>query len=577
MKNIFFFVVTSFLMGCAQMSPLTGGYKDTIPPNLIASIPPENSTSVNPNQFYFAFDELIDASKLQESIIISPFYSGKKEVKYKKNEVSISFDTLFDDNTTYIINFAGGISDVTEGNDLSNAKLIFSTGEYIDSASISGVIYNPNENKRVEGALVGLYQDVDSLDLFHKKPIYFTFSDESGKYEINNVKPDKYTIYAFIDENKSFIAEFKNEAFGFYENTVEVNNKTKKIKLNLNKEDLSELRLIRNRSRGNVYEIIYSKKLDKIRLVKGYNLKYSLNDNKNIVIYKNPMVTDSLLVIIEAFDLSGNTSKDSIYVTFNDENEYKEEFSYTFNSYFKKELEDTINFSINLNKPVLNKDLNYSFVLDTIKIPDSLYFFKLSKELNSFEGLFKLNQNISSLFLDNHQNIYSKNLNNDSLINLLNRYYQGINRNKISFMVEKGEVFSIEGDTLDRIKQDFTFNGSDFYGQINGTVFDTLGRKNLVTELISIDFKRVYNNRDVNPKFNFINIPPGKYYLRIYNDINNNNMVDVGSILYKNPGEEIIYNENEIEIRSNWVIEDFIFDVNNTVDILFNSLEEEQL
>ena len=577
MKNIFFFVMFSFLIGCAQMSPLTGGYKDTIPPNLIASIPPENSTNVNPNQFYFAFDELIDASKLQESIIISPFYAGKKEVKYKKNEVLISFDTLFDDNTTYIINFAGGISDVTEGNDLSNAKLIFSTGEYIDSASISGVIYNPNENKRVEGALVGLYQDVDSLDLFHKKPIYFTFSDESGKYEINNVKPDKYTIYAFMDENKSFIAEFKNEAFGFYENTVEVNNKTRKIKLNLNKEDLSELRLIRNRSRGNVYEIIYSKKLEKIRLVEDLNLKYSLNDNKNVIIYKNPMVTDSLLVIIEAFDLSGNTSKDSIYVTFNDENEYKEEFNYTFNSYFKKELEDTINFSINLNKPVLNKDLNYRFVLDTIKIPDSLYFFKLSKELNSFEGLFKLNQNISSLFLDNHQNIYSKNLNNDSLINLLNRYYQGINRNKISFMIEKGEVFSIEGDTLDQIKQDFTFNGSDFYGQINGTVFDTLGRKNLVTELISIDFKRVYKNRDVNPKFNFINIPPGKYYLRIYNDINNNNMVDVGSILYKNPGEEIIYNENEIEIRSNWVIEDFIFNVNNTVDILFNSLEEEQL
>lgn len=559
------------------MSPLTGGYKDTIPPNLIASIPPENSTNINPNQFYFAFDELIDASKLQESIIISPFYSGKKEVKYKKNEVLISFDTLFDENTTYIINFAGGISDVTEGNDLSNAKLIFSTGEYIDSASISGVIYNPNENKRVEGALVGLYQDVDSLDLFHKKPIYFTFSDESGKYEINNVKPDKYTIYAFIDENKSFIADFKNEAFGFYENTVEVNNKTRKIKLNLNKEDLSELRLIRNRSRGNVYEIVYSKKLEKIRLVEGLNLKYSLNDNKNVIIYKNPMVTDSLLVIIEAFDLSGNTSKDSIYVTFNDENEYKEDFNYIFNSYFKKELEDTINFSINLNKPVLNKDLNYRFVLDTIKIPDSLYFFKLSKELNSFEGLFKLNQNISSLFLDNHQNIYSKNLKNDSLINLLNRYYQRINRNKISFMIEKGEVFSIEGDTLDQIKQDFTFNGSDFYGQINGTVFDTLGRKNLVTELISIDLKRVYKNRDVNPKFNFINIPPGKYYLRIYNDINNNNMIDVGSILYKNPGEDIIYNENEIEIRSNWVIEDFIFNVNNTVDVLFNSLEEEQL
>ena len=91
------------------------------------------------------------------------------------------------------------------------------------------------------------------------------------------------------------------------------------------------------------------------------------------------MVTDSLLVIIEAFDLSRNTSKDSIYVTFNDENEYNEEFNYIFSSYFKKELEDTINFSINLNKPVLNKDLNYRFVLDTIKIPDSLYFLSYLK------------------------------------------------------------------------------------------------------------------------------------------------------------------------------------------------------
>ena len=99
----------------------------------------------------------------------------------------------------------------------------------------------------------------------------------------------------------------------------------------------------------------------------------------------------------------------------------------------------------------------------------------------------------------------------------------------------------------------------------------------MVTELISIDFKRVYKNRDVNPKFNFINIPPGKYYLRIYNDINNNNKIDAGSILYKNSGEDIIYNENEIEIRSNWVIEDFIFNVNNTVDLLFNSLEDDQL
>ena len=104
------------------MSPLTGGYKDTIPPNIITSIPPEKSTNINPSEFYFKFDEIVDASKLQESIIISPFYTGEKKVKFKKNEVFLSFDTLFDEKTTYIINFAGGVSDVTEGNELSNSK-----------------------------------------------------------------------------------------------------------------------------------------------------------------------------------------------------------------------------------------------------------------------------------------------------------------------------------------------------------------------------------------------------------------------------------------------------------------------
>ena len=75
------------------MSPLTGGYKDTIPPNIITSIPPEKSTNINPSEFYFTFDEIVDASKLQESIIISPFYTGEKKVKFQKNEVFLSFDT----------------------------------------------------------------------------------------------------------------------------------------------------------------------------------------------------------------------------------------------------------------------------------------------------------------------------------------------------------------------------------------------------------------------------------------------------------------------------------------------------
>jgi hypothetical protein len=294
MKHITILALALVSFGCAQMSPLTGGYKDTIPPVIIQSFPLNNSINSNTRDFYFAFDEPVDASKLRENLIISPYYTGNQEVKYKKNEVYVSFDSLFSENTTYIISFAGGIKDVTEGNDLSNSKIVFSTGNYIDSSYVSGTVFSPLDNKRVENAVVGLYSEKDSFDLFTKKPTYFTFSDKSGLFKVSNVKPGLYTLYAFKDENKNFLAEYKSEPFGFIESPVIVDNKDKNILVNLYTEDLSELKLLRARNRGNVYELVYSKKITDVNVISNTELNYGLNDNKNILIYKNKNVKDSV-------------------------------------------------------------------------------------------------------------------------------------------------------------------------------------------------------------------------------------------------------------------------------------------
>ena len=81
-RNFFILLLCAF--GCAQVKPLTGGEKDTIPPNIIKSIPERFSTNTNSDYFFFEFDELIDASTLREKLIISPFYDGSFEVKTKK-------------------------------------------------------------------------------------------------------------------------------------------------------------------------------------------------------------------------------------------------------------------------------------------------------------------------------------------------------------------------------------------------------------------------------------------------------------------------------------------------------------
>ena len=133
------FYLTLLVASCAQVKPLTGGYEDTIPPSLIKSFPKNYSTNLSGSSFDFEFDEIIDASKLKEKLIVSPYYKGGFEVKSKKNTLSLVFDTIFNQNTTYILNFADGVSDITEGNPAVNSRFVFSTGKKIDSSFVSGI------------------------------------------------------------------------------------------------------------------------------------------------------------------------------------------------------------------------------------------------------------------------------------------------------------------------------------------------------------------------------------------------------------------------------------------------------
>ena len=59
----------------------------------------------------------------------------------QKNTITIFFDSLFEDNTNYIFNFADGVTDVTNETHhlIQNLYLVF-LGDKIDSSYVSGVI-----------------------------------------------------------------------------------------------------------------------------------------------------------------------------------------------------------------------------------------------------------------------------------------------------------------------------------------------------------------------------------------------------------------------------------------------------
>ena len=202
LKLIFSVCFVLIIFSCAKITPLDGGDKDTLSPVLIYSNPKNHSINFKEKTFSFEFNEIIDASELSRKLIISPYLNTSPELKFKKNTLLLTFDSSFKENTTYILNFADGVKDITEGNPAKNTKLVFSTGDKIDSSFVSGFVLDPLKNKFVEGALVVLYNKKDSLGLFNKKPLYFSFSNKDGSFLIENIKPGEYKMYSFIDENK---------------------------------------------------------------------------------------------------------------------------------------------------------------------------------------------------------------------------------------------------------------------------------------------------------------------------------------------------------------------------------------
>ena len=571
MRVFCFFFYLFLLFSCAQVSPLTGGFKDTIPPSLINSLPENNKTSYGGTFFHFEFDELIDASELNESLIVSPYYKGGTSIKQKKNTLSIEFDTAFNKETTYIINFAGGVSDVTEGNKASSEKFVFSTGDYIDSAYVHGLVYDPLKNTPIENALVVMYSDNDSLGLFYKKPLYFSFSDENGFFTINNIKKSKYKLYAYSDENNNFNAEYKNESFGFIEGLLVVDSFITNLYVPVYKEDLSEIVLLRTRTRGNVYEVNYSKKISFVETKGKEKLKYSLNDNI-LRLYNAFGFKDSTLVVVKAWDQYKNYTLDSLYVFFNPNEERSSKIEHQFETYNKTEVDDTLHYKISFSKPLKSRFFDFSLFIDTLVLPKKLIFLKTdTTENNTINGsLFVYGDSIKK-----HIDFLTKKLVADSLLYIKDSLYtkkisylKRLKKDRVIYKIPKGQFVSINNDTIETIQKTFLLRGLEYYGSVNGQI-KPANNSIYIVELFSEDFKRRYKNIALFPFFSFKNILPGKYFIRVIEDLNKNKLWDYSSIKKNTPSERIIYFENKIEIRSNWIIDGVVFDVDKSVENLF--------
>lgn len=123
--GIYFFI--SFFSSCANKAQgPTGGPKDTIPPQIIRSVPQNGALNFAKKQILVDFDENISVEKIAENVIISPPQRKPPDIKAIGKKLVVNLLDTLKPNTTYTIDFGNAIVDLNEKNPLKNYVFSFS-------------------------------------------------------------------------------------------------------------------------------------------------------------------------------------------------------------------------------------------------------------------------------------------------------------------------------------------------------------------------------------------------------------------------------------------------------------------
>jgi uncharacterized protein (DUF2141 family) len=202
------------LCGCAQVGYLTGGEKDMVAPEPLRCFPANATTSFSENEIKLYFDEYIQLKNPQQNVFIVPNDTKIQTLLHKKT-VALSWNEPLQANTTYVIYFNNAVADVTEENS-TLFSYVFSTGTMLDTLSCTFRVISTETNKLMTDCTVGLFTSKDSIS-----PSYFSLSDEFGYATFHHLKPGRYFVKAFQDENKDLKMDL-SENCGFIEDSISI-------------------------------------------------------------------------------------------------------------------------------------------------------------------------------------------------------------------------------------------------------------------------------------------------------------------------------------------------------------------
>ena len=547
------------LSKCANPKAPTGGPKDTIPPNLIETFPPSESLNTNEREITLVFDEWVNAEKITSNLIITP----NIEIKYKsitrKNQLVLKFEEAFPDSTTITFNFFDGVTDANEKTPVVNLTYVFSTGDFLDSLKVSGVLNNLLTGTPREKTIVGLFTHTDTLDIFTMKPTYFTSSNDKGEFEIRNIKSGTYRLVAFDDQNRNLLFEASQEAYGFLSDLIVLDTNVHNLVVPIVQQDASEFKFINTRTLGSNFDIQYSKSLASASL--SVNMAYRLSDDfKTLRIYQPDdfNINDSLQAIIHSADSIGNEGIDTLFIKFNENKRTAEPFNLEIAPSGNKII-PVQDYTLMFNKPVKTfdsaliyyaKDSSLTYPLDSLidfhwnETKDQLKF------TSSFDTTHYFNEQKRAIAAADTFNVVTTTIALEPDTASRQRALPlPTMSNSIYLKFPEGTFISIEKDTLKEVVKTFSFIKQPEVATIILTI--TTEKPSYTVQLINPSYN-VLKEFPANPEIRIENLQPGKYGIRILIDDNQDGKWSIGNILKYIEPESVFILDSFTTLRENW-------------------------
>jgi len=526
-KLPFLFILLALtVIGCAKRGYITGGLKDTIAPVLKASFPKNLSVNFKGKEINLTFDEYVKLKNLNKQLIVSPPMKYNPEVSPLNASKIINIkikDTLLE-NTTYSFNFGQSIEDNNEGNPYSQFKYIFSTGSYIDSLKVGGTIKDALNKKEDSFVSVMLYEVNDKFTdsvVYKSVPRYITNTLDSLKtFKIENVKAGKYLLVAMKDANSNNKFNPKEDKIGFRKQLVTLPNDSL-FELKLFKEVLAFKTVKPFQTTGNKLILGYEgdPKNMKVVLKKGNEViptivtQFPAKDS--IQVWYKPIKADSLSLVVS----NGKYHKS---YTFKKTEQKKDSLS--FSPKTSLGLSKLDQFSISSSRPLVKFDQSKIRVTDKDSVNVK---FTTSYDINTQELKFDIPKEPLQTY---------------------------------KFHLLPGALTDYIDQKNDTLSYKVTTRNTTDYGNLrvnltNVKQFPVIVQlTNEKGDVIASEFLDKVNFVD------FMFLEPSKYTLRVIYDANGNKEWDSGNFLERRQPEEVIYFPKEIDVRSNW-------DVDQTFDL----------